>query len=109
MQSLHHETNNPLVGTSLSWSIDHFQEGWGLPGGSVVNLLASAGDASLVPGSGRSPGAGNGKSLQYSCLGNPTDRGVLVASVHGIAKEVDTTKQQQQGQPSVLKRELDEE
>ena len=45
-------------------------------GGSVVkNLLASSGDArdvGLIPGSGRSPGEGNGNPLQYSSLGNPT-------------------------------------
>ena len=41
----------------------------GLPGGSVVkNLPANAGDVSLIPGSGRSPGEGSGNPLQYSCL-----------------------------------------
>ena len=45
-----------------------------VPGGSVVkNLPINAGDAGLVPGLGRSPGAGNGNPLQYSCLGNPMD------------------------------------
>ena len=39
-----------------------------------------------IPGSGRSPGGGNGNSLQYSCLENPTDRGALQAIVHGVAK-----------------------
>ena len=44
-------------------------------GGSVVkNLPTSAGDWSLIPGSGRSPGERNGNPLQYSCLGNPIDR-----------------------------------
>ena len=38
-------------------------------------LLASAGDLGSIPGSGRSPGEGNGHPLQYSCLGNPMDRG----------------------------------
>ena len=51
----------------------------GLPGGTVVkNPPANAGDArdkSSIPGSGRSPGEGNGNPLQYSCLGNPVDRG----------------------------------
>ena len=47
------------------------------PGGSVVkNPPASVGDAGLIPGWGRSPGVGNGNPLQYSCLGNPMDRGV---------------------------------
>ena len=46
----------------------------------VKNPFANAGDlrdVSLIPGSGRSPGEGNGKSPQYSCLENPTDRGAL--------------------------------
>ena len=48
----------------------------GFLGGSVVkNPPANAGDAGLIPGSGRSPGEGNGNPLQYSCLGNPMDRG----------------------------------
>ena len=48
----------------------------GFPGGSVVkNLPANAGDRDSVPGLGRSPGEGNDKPLQYSCLGNPMDRG----------------------------------
>ena len=47
------------------------------PGGSVVkNLPANAGDVISIPGSGRSPGEGNGNPLQYSCLENPRDRGV---------------------------------
>ena len=53
-----------------------FDSLWGFPGGSVVkNLPANAGDAGSIPGFGRSPGGGNGNPLQYSCLGNPTDRG----------------------------------
>ena len=44
-------------------------------GGTVVkNLPANARDAGSIPGLGRSPGEGNGNPLQYSCLGNPTDR-----------------------------------
>ena len=47
----------------------------GLPRGSVVkNLPANAGDAGSIPGLGRSPGVGNGNSLQYSCLENSMDR-----------------------------------
>ena len=45
------------------------------------------GDEGLIPGSGRSPGGGNGNPLQYSCLGNPMDRGVWGTTVHGVAKE----------------------
>ena len=63
-----------------------------IPGGSVVNNPpASAGHMGLIPGSGRSPGAGNGNLLQYSCLGNPMDRGTWQATVHGVAKESNTT------------------
>ena len=54
-----------------------------------MNLSARAGDArdtGLIPGSGRSPGEGNGNPLQYSCLGNPMDRGTWQATVHGLAE-----------------------
>ena len=43
-------------------------------------------DAGSIPGSGRSPGAGNGNSLQYSCLGNPMDRGAWRAIVYEVIK-----------------------
>ena len=57
------------------------------PGGSVVkNLPAHAGDMGLIPGLGRSPGEGNGNPLQYSCLGNPRDRGAWLSAVHGVPK-----------------------
>ena len=52
----------------------------------------SAGDPSLIPGSGRSLGEGNGNPLQYSGLVNPMDRRVYWATVHGIAKESDMTQ-----------------
>ena len=44
------------------------------------------GDASSIPGSGRSPGEGNGNPLQYSCPKNPTDRGAWQGSVYGVTK-----------------------
>ena len=56
---------------------------------------ADAGDArdvGLIPGSGKSPGVGNGNLLQYSCLKNYVDRGAWWATVHGIP-ESDTTEQ----------------
>ena len=60
------------------------------PGGSAIkNPLGNAGDArdtGSIPGSGRSPGEGNGYPLQYSCLENSTDRGASWATVHGVAK-----------------------
>ena len=43
-------------------------------------------DLSLIPGSGRSPGEGNGNPLQYSCLENPMDGGAWLATVHRVAK-----------------------
>ena len=53
----------------------------GFPGGSDSKESAcSVGDPSLVPGSGRSPGGGNGNPLQYSCLGNPMDRGAWMVA-----------------------------
>ena len=59
----------------------------GFPGGSEVKASASnAGDLGLIPGSGRSPGEGNGNPLQYSFLGNPMDRGAWQATVHRVAK-----------------------
>ena len=50
-----------------------------------------AGDAGLIPGSGRSPGEENGYAFQYSCLGNPMDRGTWWDIVHRVTKESDTT------------------
>ena len=44
------------------------------------------GDASSIPGSGKSPGEENGNPLQYSCLKNPTDRGAWQGSVYGVTK-----------------------
>ena len=53
----------------------------------VKNLSVSAGDPGnmgSIPGSGRSPGGGNGNLLQYSCLENSMDRGAWKAAVHGV-------------------------
>ena len=59
----------------------------GFPGGSDDKESAcNAGDLGLIPGSGRSPGGGNGNSLQYSCLKNPMDRGAWRAIVYGVEK-----------------------
>ena len=52
----------------------------------VKNLPTSAGEVGSIPGSGRSPGEGNGNSLQYSCLANSMDRGTLQATVHGVTR-----------------------
>ena len=62
----------------------------GFPGGAVVkNLPANAGDArdtSSIPGSGRSPGGGNGNPLQYSCLKNSMDREAWWATVQELSR-----------------------
>ena len=55
----------------------------------IKNPFANAGDirgVGLIPGSGRSPGGGNGNPLQYSCLGNVMNKGVWQAIVHGVAE-----------------------
>ena len=46
----------------------------------------NVGDPGSIPGSGRSPGEGNGNPLQYSCLENPMDGGAWWAAVHGVTK-----------------------
>ena len=60
------------------------------PGGAVVKNLADnaggAGDLGSTPGSGRSPGGGNGHPLQCSCQENPTDDGAWGATGHGVAE-----------------------
>ena len=59
----------------------------GFLGGSVVkNPPSNARDVGSIPGSGRSPGEGNGNPLQYSCLENPVDRGAWWAPVHGVTE-----------------------
>ena len=59
----------------------------GFPGDSEVKASAwNAGDLGSIPGSGRSPGKGNGNPLQDSCLENPMEGGAWWATVHGVAK-----------------------
>ena len=59
----------------------------GFPDGSDSKESAcSSGDLGLIPASGRSPGEGNDKPFQYSCLENPVDRGAWQATIHGVAK-----------------------
>ena len=59
----------------------------GCAAGTVVkNPPVNVGNMVSAPGLGRSPGEGNGFSLQYSCLENPMDRGAWWATVHGVAK-----------------------
>ena len=59
----------------------------------VKNLPANAGDpgdVGSIPGSARFLGGGNGNPFQYSCLGNPMDRGAWRATVHDVSQELDT-------------------
>ena len=67
----------------------------GFPGGAVVKnppaSAGTAGDEGLIPGLGRSPGIGNGNTLQNSCLENSIERGVWWATDHWAAKS-DTTE-----------------
>ena len=65
----------------------HFISNLGFQGGSgVKNLPANAEDVGLMPGIGIVPGGGKDHPLQYSCLGNPKDRGAWWTTVHGAIK-----------------------
>ena len=66
----------------------------GFPGGSEVKASAcNAGNLGLIPGSGRSPGEGNGNPFEYSCLENPMDGGAWWATYSPRGrKELDTTE-----------------
>ena len=67
--------------------LKEFHKSVGFPGGSDGKESAcSVGDPGSIPGSGRSPGEGNGNPLQYSCLENPTDRRAWWATVHEVLK-----------------------
>ena len=72
----------------------------------VKNLPANAGGAGLIPGSESSPRVGDGNPLQYSCQENAMDRGAWRATVHGSAKQLDTTERlnhhKGEKQPDVL-------
>ena len=72
-----------------------YKESRSFPGGSEVKnpcswvsweSLCDAEDPGSIPGSGRSPGEGNGNPIQCSCLENPTDRGAWQAIVHGLLR-----------------------
>ena len=78
------------VTKSRTWLSDWTELGF--PGGSTVeNLPTNAGDMDSILRLGISPGEGNGNPLQYSCLGNPMEKGGWWASVHTVTKESDTT------------------
>ena len=70
--------------------LDYFQ---GFPGGiAIKNPPANAGDSGSIPGPGRSSGDGNGNPLQFSHLGNPTDREALVGYSQWGRRELDMTE-----------------
>ena len=70
-----------------NWELRQHSYLYGFSGGSVVkNLPAKAREADSIPGVGRVSGGGNGNPLQYSCLGNPMDRGTWRPAVQGVAK-----------------------
>ena len=73
------------VSQQVSWELLRLSRVllWWLSG---KESACNAEDWGFIPGSGRSPGEGNGNPFQYSCLGNPMDRGVWWATVHGVAK-----------------------
>ena len=77
---------------------------WWLSGKDVP---ASAGDSGSIPDPVRCPGEGSGNTLQDSCLGNPRDRGAWWATVHGVAKESDTTQQPKQQQQTPNTKHID--
>ena len=72
----------------------------------VENPPDNAGEVGLIPGLGRSPGERCRNPLQYSCLGNPMDRGAWRATVYGSDKRVRhdlVTEQQQSSQSAWVK------
>ena len=72
---LHLISQRTFLNKPASGSLDHKE--------SACNM----GDPGSIPGSGRSPREGNDNSFQFSCLGNPMDRGAWRATVHGVTKE----------------------
>ena len=80
-------TPGTLAATAMSVSVARFLDSSGFPGGSDdKESTLNAGDLGFIPGSGGSPGEGNGYPLQYSCLENSLDRRTWGAIVHGVAK-----------------------
>ena len=76
-----------LLRVVLKETGDGKRERGGFPGGSDGKESAcDAGDPGSIPGLGRSPGEGNGYTLQYSCLEISMDRGAWWATIHGVAK-----------------------
>ena len=84
------EVLNNKPRSRIAWS---YHSSRGFPGGSDGKESAcNARDPDLIPGSGRSPGEGNGNPLQYSCLENPMDRGALVGYSPWGHKDLDMSE-----------------
>ena len=105
----HHQCSTTLCWTTQQFPVDFWQQNtflihikiylmdpkkdYGFPGGSEVKASAcNVGDLGSIPGSGRSPGEGNGNPLQYSCPENPMDGGAWWATVPQGRKESDATE-----------------
>ena len=92
VQSLSHDISESLCAFVYTvFSPDQLSESFPLWGdfphvSDGKESACSAGDLGLIPGSGQSPGEGNGNALQSSCLENSMDRGAWQATVHGVAK-----------------------
>ena len=81
------QREDPRRSYTVSKSLVSIKPSMDFPGGpDCKGSACNTGDLSSTPGSGRSPGEGNGNSLQYSCLENPMDRGAWWVTVHGVTK-----------------------
>ena len=76
---------SPAPRRAVSTCISPYAPG-GFPDSVVKGSTWTAGDAGLIPGLGRSPGEGHGNPLQYSCLGNPMDKGAWWVTVQGCRR-----------------------
>ena len=87
--NVHFNMHNLALCICTHWDLSKFQPMpfRGFPDSSEIkNPPTNAGDTGLIPGSGRSPGEGNGNPLQCSCLENPRDWGASWAAVYGVAQ-----------------------
>ena len=81
--SMYHEVWQKIFKNNKNWKNCKMKRGF--PVGSDSKESACKEDPSLIPGSGWSPGGGNGNPFQNSCLENPMDRGAWQATVHVVA------------------------
>ena len=96
---LHETTGKKILVATKSWDRIELERKalskgrtQGFPGSAVVKNLPAKKRRGLISELTRSPGEGNDNPLQYSWLGNPTDKGAWQAIVHGVAKESNTTQ-----------------